>query len=331
MSTFKEKIISRYDRINRALHSSRGKDVLLYLMFVVVASVFWLLLSLDNEVQRDFDIPVELTDVPDSVTLIGTPPQSIGVSVKSKGSQIVRFIWGSAPVLKIKYDPMLVRDNRFFMSHARLDARLREYFGAGVMISSLRPDSISLPFTTGPGKRVKLDIKADVHPSLQCIISGPVRANVDSVTLYSTGDIPRSLTSVETDLISKSDLKDTMRYEVRIKPLPGIRIIPDKVIVTVPVEPLISKKRSVAVSAINVPDGVGLITFPSKVEVSYLVAISDYNEDLPLKAYVDYESIRQGSSYLPVIMTLAPDIYHNISLSPDSVEYIIEQKLSSPR
>ena len=73
-------------KVTAALKSSRGQNVMLYLLFVAVAFVFWVFLSLDTEVQRDFDVPVELQDVPDSVTVIGQIPPSIGVSVKGKDS-----------------------------------------------------------------------------------------------------------------------------------------------------------------------------------------------------------------------------------------------------
>ena len=66
-----EKTIKIKRKVTAALHSSRGQNVLLYLLFVAVAFVFWVFLSLDTEVQRDFDVPVELQDVPDSVTIIG--------------------------------------------------------------------------------------------------------------------------------------------------------------------------------------------------------------------------------------------------------------------
>ncbi|MCF0213153.1 MAG: YbbR-like domain-containing protein, partial [Muribaculaceae bacterium] len=38
--------------------------MLQYLMFVFVAFVFWIVLSLDNEVQEEFDIPIEIINVP---------------------------------------------------------------------------------------------------------------------------------------------------------------------------------------------------------------------------------------------------------------------------
>lgn len=297
--------------------------MLTYLMFVAVAFVFWVLMSLDTEVQRDFEVPMEVTEVPDSVTLIGQLPPTLAVSVKGKDSQLLRFMWGKMSPVKFKWADN-ASDGNMKLPGARLDSRLREYFGTGVEIVSCRPDSLRIPYTTQPGVKVKLLVQADIHPNLQYIVSGAPYANVDSVTLYSVNGIPHSLKVVSTEPIVKSDLKDTTRYEVKVKPIAGVRIIPDKVTVTVPVEPLIARKRMAVIEAQGVPEGKNLVTFPSKVEVSYLVPMSAYNDEYPLKAFVEYNDVKKPGNKIPVTLSMLPSIYHSVSFSPESVEYIIE-------
>ncbi len=320
-----EKTIKIKRKVTAALHSSRGQNVLLYLLFVAVAFVFWVFLSLDTEVQRDFDVPVELQDVPDSVTIIGQLPPTIGVSVKGKDSQLLRFLWGKMSPVKFKWNDNIVGSS-FVLNRLKVDSRLRDYFGNGVQIVACRPDSLRLPFTSQPGVKVKLIVQTDIHPNLQYIISGPITADVDSVTLYSVNDLPHSLKFVSTEPIVKSNLKDTVRYEVKVKPIAGVRVIPETVTVTVPVEPLIARKRSVNISVENLPEGVNVITFPSKVELSYLVPMSAYNDDYPVKAYVDYKAGRPSRKKLPVSLSTIPSVYHSLSFTPDSVEYIIETR-----
>lgn len=292
-------------------------------MFVAVAFVFWVLMSLDTEVQRDFEVPMEVTEVPDSVTLIGQLPPTLAVSVKGKDSQLLRFMWGKMSPVKFKWSDN-ASDGNMKLPGARLDSRLREYFGTGVEIVSCRPDSLRIPYTTQPGVKVKLLVQADIHPNLQYIVSGAPYADVDSVTLYSVNGIPHSLKVVSTEPIVKSDLKDTTRYEVKVKPIAGVRIIPDKVTVTVPVEPLIARKRMAVIEAQGVPEGKNLVTFPSKVEVSYLVPMSAYNDEYPLKAFVEYNDVKKPGNKIPVTLSMLPSIYHSVSFSPESVEYIIE-------
>lgn len=304
-----------------------GRNVWLYLLCVLIAFIFWALLSLDNEVQRDFDVPIELQDVPDSVKVITDLPPALSVGVKGKGSQLLRFIFSSSvPPLKVKFERQIVSGNRIILSRARLESRLREYFGSGVTVSTCRPDSLSALFTTLPGRRVKLVVDADIHPDMQCVVSGPVTASVDSVTVYSTADLPRDLVSISTEPVIKSGLTDTSRYEVAVLPVAGMRIEPSTVTVTVPVEPLIAKKRMIPVEILNKPADTNVILFPSKVEISYLVAMSDYNEDFPMEAYADYNEIRPGVSKIGLILSSPASAMRNVSMSTDSVEFVIERR-----
>lgn len=310
-------------RINKAAHSKRGKDVILYLLFVAVAFVFWVFMSLDTQMERDFDVPLEVQNIPDSVTLINHPPEAINVSVKGKDAQLLRFMWGKTSPVKFKWEDCAA-ENSVTVTSSKLLTRMRDYFGPGVQVNACRPDSIKVSYTTQPGVRVKLMVQADIRPQLQYIMSGQPKANVDSVTLYSTTDLPHSLKVVTTEPIVKSGLKDTARYEVRVKPIAGVRIVPDKVMVTVPVEPLIARKRSIPLDVTNLPADKRLVTFPSKIEISYLVPMSEYNSDYPVKAYVDYKDVSLPGNKLPVNLSLVPIVYHNLSFSPTNVEYIIE-------
>ncbi|MDE6378074.1 MAG: hypothetical protein K2K72_04955 [Duncaniella sp.] len=320
----KRKIHSLASYLSAALHSSRGRDVLTYLMFVAVAFVFWVFMSLDTEMQRDFEVPVEISEVPDSVTMLVNPPTALSVSVRGKDSQLLRFMWGNMSSMKFKWKDNL-NGHYLDITSSRLDTKIREYFGSGVEMVACRPDSIHIPFTTLPGVKVKLNVKSDIHPNIQYILSSAPYADVDSVSLYSSTDIPHSLKSVSTEPLVKQGLKDTTRYEVMIQPIEGIRIIPDRVVVTVPVEPLISRKMTAVIEPEGVPAGKHLVTFPSRVEVSYLVPMSKYGKEFPLKAFVKYEDTFMPGNWLPVILSALPSYCHSVSFSPESVEYIIEE------
>ncbi|MCM1517442.1 MAG: hypothetical protein NC117_02210 [Pseudoflavonifractor sp.] len=328
MSTLKDKATVAKEHASELLHSSRGRDMLLFLVFLVISFVFWLLLTLNNEVQEDIEIPVELTSVPDSVTLISSMPDVINVSVRDKGSSLVRYVWGRVPVMGINFNDYAKDDNRMILNETELNGRVRSFFGNGVQIVSVKPDSINLFYTSSPGRKAAVVVNADVKPNYQYIISGNLMTNVDSVRLFSVDPLPAGLTSVKTMPIVLTDLRDTTTVEVRLVAVAGVRIIPDRISVTVPVEPLISKRQIIPIEVRNIPAGMGMITFPSKIEASYLVPMSSYNEARPdIKAYVDFASTLDGSpAKLPVAVSYHADAYRNLSFTPDSVEYVIERK-----
>ncbi|MDE7442608.1 MAG: hypothetical protein K2M65_00420 [Muribaculaceae bacterium] len=330
MASLSQTITNWKERITQMLHSSQGKDCLIFLLFLLVSYVFWLLLTLNNEIQEDINVRLEVSEIPDSVTIISDIPPTLSVSVRDKGSTLVRYHWGTTPSLKLPFTEYMTNDNRFVVTETEIDSRLRAMFGQSGQIISAKPDSISAFFTSQPGRKVRLELLVEAHPTLQCVISGPILANVDSVTIYSINDLPSSIKSAETQPIVRTDLSDTTWVEARIKPIAGTRIVPDHVRVCIPVEPLIAKTRLIPVNIVGVPKGIDVLTFPSKVKISYLIPMSLYSVDNELGyAMGDYESLitESGlSSKLALHPAGLPDFYHNISLDTDSVEYIIEHK-----
>ena len=326
--SLKEQLLSAYSRAYKAVTSARGREVGLFLLFLAVSYVFWLLLTLNHEVQEDIEVPVEIANVPDSVTFISDVPAALKVSVRDKGSVLLRHKLGGVKTVKLEWKDYASTNSKFMMGKVDLGARLRDCFSPSSQIVTVVPDSIRINFTTEPGRKVPVVVKADLHAALGSVVNGPLTIDTDSVMLFSLNDLPIDLNSVETIPIVRSNLSDTSKITVRIDPIPGVRIIPDHVTITVPVEPLIARRQIASVVVKDIPHGKGLLTFPSKVEVSYLVPMSAYNsEPFDVKAYVLFdEAVRSQTSKIPVRLSLIPDLYRNVSVTPDSVEYIIEQK-----
>lgn len=314
-----------FSKIGKISKSSTGKNAFLFLIFLIVAFIFWLMLALNDEIQKDYVLPLEISEVPDSVTLIDNIPNNINVSVRDKGSSLVRFSLGNNPSIKIKYKDVQSLNGRLILSRANINSILQSKFGSNAHIVSFTPDSIKSAITTLPGKSVKLIINTNVKPNPQYVICGEITANVDSIKLFSQNPIPDSIIAVNTALISHDNATDTIKESVSLILPNNIKAKPNKVTVTIPVEPLISKKVSINIQPEST-DGTKLIIFPSKCEVSYLIPMSRYNElpkDIVLKAA--YQASKSTSNKIPVTVSCDSVYYKNITVKPDSVEYIIEQ------
>lgn len=319
------KMSSVSERLKALYHSARGRDLLLYLLCVLAATFIWVFLTLDDDVQYDYEVPVEITDIAENVTPLNPWPDEVAVSVSGKGMSFVKYSWGKMPVMKLPFNDYVDSNGVFRMNRSKIEARMHDYFGTGVIINNIRPDSIVVFTTDRPGKAVPLKIDAEVSTDALSVLSGKISANCDSIMLFSAGRIPESVTSVSTIHFKELDLKDSLLVKrVRIQPIEGITMIPSMVDVMIPVEPLIVKKKSVQIDALNVPKGVRIITFPYSVEVSFLVPMSKYSIDYRFKAVVDYNDVMSGSNKLNVVVEPEVSGCCNISYSPEQVDYVLE-------
>lgn len=313
-------------RARTALKSPRGRDALMFLVFVVISAVLWSVLSLNEEEQYDVRMPVRINHVPDSVTLISPGPEALTVSVRARGSQLLKMQLGKAPTVNIDF--RAYRSGRhLFLSNADLKALARTASG-GSQVSVLYPDSISIPYTTHPGFKLPVSLDVRVTAGPRSAITGRPRSSVDSVKVFmAEGDLPDGVIAVRTEPVRIEGLDASMTRRVRLLGPSGSRVIPDSIDLTFDVEPLIIKTRRVVIEPVNVPADIKLITFPAQIDVAYMVPMSAYtNTDPHFRVVADYRRIDRNAPTRRMRLNLidVPANLQNVHLSADSAEYIIE-------
>lgn len=302
------------------------KTVLNYLGFVFISFIFWAFLYLNNNIQYDIEVPIKINAIPDSSTIITDIPDHVSVNVKDKGIALLKFIVGKKPVLNLKFKDYALQEGHFFISNTELRRRLRGLFENSTTIQGMSVESINLKYTNLPGKKVPIRLDLDIRPNIQYVIYASVEQDVDSAIIFSDRNTLAEIDEVYTYRVEERDLKDTLLRTVAIAPMQNVRIEPERIQLTIPVEPLIAKKINVPIHVKNMPVGVNVITFPSVVEASFLVPFSMYRKNLPMSAVVDYyDIIRTKNNKINVRIDEFPALYNNISLAQDSVEFIIEK------
>ncbi|MDE7119984.1 MAG: hypothetical protein K2O10_05190, partial [Muribaculaceae bacterium] len=252
----------------------------------------------------------------------------VDVTVKDKGSTLMKFAWNREPSLTVRYDEFSnVGNNYLLLSQAQLNSAVRNIFGSSATILAVRPDSLSIYYTTEPGVPVRVRVDADVRPAPSAVAFGRVTLSTDTVMLFSNSKKRSQIKELSTQSIVLSGLTDTARVTASLIVPPGMRAVPSQIKVSIPVEPLITKTRRVAVEAVNVPRGKRLVAFPSMVDVTYLLPQSLYNSDTsPVKVVVDYRDYTQGDDRLPLTVMPLPNYYRLVSVSPADVEFVVEQQ-----
>lgn len=315
-------------KFRRLLHTSRGKDILLFLFFLCVSYVFWLILELNDTAQRDFDLELRVTGVPEGVKFISEVPENVHVSVRDKGIQLAHYAWGGTPKLNINYSDLTVDElnDRVVLSEQMLNTRLREIFNGSAQIVSSRPDSLSIIVTNRPPRMAKVIPDVDVTTMAQCVISGRITVNPDSVAVYSATHAPIPPAKISTEKLIRGDLKDTLRISLALNHSGNLKVEPAKVTVTIPVEPLISKTREIPVKVLNVPKNHNVVLFPSRAKISYLLPMSLFNSERG-SVTVTGDYTRRANGKIPLSISEIPDNYHAVELLTDSIEYLIEQRI----
>ena len=125
---------------------------------------------------------------------------------------------------------------------------------------------------------MKLNINYDITISNNSIKKDEVIISPSSVTVYADSSILSSIKEIESELLILEGLSDTVTVKVRLKDRYGVKIEPQVVNVTVPVEELISKKISLPIAKKHLPKNTSLITFPANAVIEVKVPMSKFIE-----------------------------------------------------
>ena len=285
-------------------------------------------MSLNQEVQQDIRCRIEITNQPDSVTMVSYLPDGINASVKSRGSQLIKYSFGTPPTISIDYK-YLAHGNQISIGISEMRGLLRGVFGQNAQIISFNPDTLNLVFTSNKGVKLPIEVVSQVSTRSDFALADKPQCYPESVTVYSTRVLDPTRDKVQTMPIQHSGISETQTVRTRVVVPPGCRAFPDSINVVFKVEPLIARKIRIPITAVNVPDSVRLILLPMTVSATYMVPANMYKDDAPpIKVIADYKDIdlAHPSRRIPIFPdnTNAPNI-RSIRLSNDSVEYMVER------
>ncbi len=321
----KSGILRRLKEKWHGMKASEGfKNFMLYLAFVAVAAMFWLVLSMNDSVSRTVDMELKIDNVPDSVTFINIPPSTFHVTLRDKGTNMLRSGLLAHPQLGLNFREY-ADDGIFKVRQTDIISAIKNRFGNSAQIVSLSLDSLRLHYTTEKGRRVPIVVLADVSAASGMVVSSAPKALQKSVLIYSYSDVIDTITRVYTHPIIRRNMSNTTELEVALQSIPTVRIIPSTVKVEIPVEALVKKEAMATVLTFNVPEGESLLLFPNRVQVEYFVPMSLFSSDLvPIDVGVDYSDIfRYFGDRLPVTIRSYADYVESPKLLVDSVEYTL--------
>lgn len=291
--------------------------------FVVVATIFWFMMAMNDSIQKDCTVRLQIDNVPDSVTFITQPPATMHVTVRDQGTKLMRTAAFRTPTIHINFkdhsDGVLFR-----FSSSDMKAGLKGLFGKSSTLLSVSLDSIRLDYSTGKGKQVPVVVVAAIEPAPGIVLTGKPQSLPAHVTLHGPREILDTISRVFTTRLSVSGIKEDSEFRVGLKPISRVRMIPDQVGVKVGAEPLVRREEYVDIKPIHVPEGINLVLFPSKVAVEFYVPMSRFGAESPaMEATVDYSQVAAARNGKLAVTLYVSRGAVSPSLKMDSVEYSI--------
>lgn len=324
------KVRSIFRLTRNFLFSSVNKEFLVFLFFLALSAVFWLMMTLNENYEKEVRIPVTVVNIPDNVVLTSDETDTVKVMLNDKGLVLLGYMYGDGlRTLKLNFKTYMRNNTSVTVTSSELQRLIYQQLSASTKIVGVKPDKLEFLFNFGQCKRVPVRWSGRVIPEQLYFISH-VAYSPDSVDVYASEQKLDSISVIYTEPLNYANFRDTLTVECGLQRGNGVKCVPEKIKVSFFTDVLTEASMSdVPILGINMPEGKMLRTFPSKVNVRFVTGVSRLRN---LKAtdftvVVDYKEIAaHPSDKCNLYLKEVPHGVSRVSLDTKQVDYLIEEE-----
>ena len=316
--------------VRNFLFSSANREFLTFFFFLVLSSIFWLMTALNETYEREVSVPAYLVNVPKNVVITSDMEDTVRVTVRDKGFALLAYIYGEGVrPININFQSFVTRQSGYgVVPSQELMKMVNQRFSGASKVVQVKPDRLDFYYNYGQSRQVPVKMAGIVVPGKSFYLAR-TRFWPETVTVYGSKQTLDSLRYVKTVPINITNFNDTVVKTVALEKIKGVKIVPNTVRIGLYPDILTEETIEVPVTAVNMPEGKVLRSFPQRVTVNFIVGASMFRSisSDQFAVVVDYnELIEHPSDNCNIHLRQCPQGVRNARLQMTQVDYLIEEQ-----
>lgn len=316
--------------VRNFLFSSANREFLTFFFFLVLSTIFWLMTALNETYEREIGVPAYLVNIPKNVVVTSDMEDTVRVTVRDKGFALLAYTYGEGiRPINVNFQSAITRQSGYgVVSSQELMKMINQRFSGSSKIVQVKPDRLDFHYNYGLSRQVSVKMSGHVVPGKSFYLAR-TRFWPEKVTVYGSKQALDSLRFVKTVPINIINFNDTVLRTVALETIKGVKIVPNTVRIGLYPDILTEENIEVPITAINMPEGKVLRTFPQRVTVNFIVGASMFRSISPeqFAVVVDYnEIIDHPSDKCSIHLRETPQGVRNARLKMTQVDYLIEEQ-----
>ena len=316
--------------VRNFLFSSANREFLTFFFFLVLSSIFWLMTALNETYEREVSVPAYLVNVPKNVVITSDMEDTVRVTVRDKGFALLAYIYGEGVrPININFQSFVTRQSGYgVVPSQELMKMINQRFSGASKVVQVKLDRLDFYCNYGQSRQVPVKMAGIVVPGKSFYLAR-TRFWPETVTVYGSKQTLDSLRYVKTVPINITNFNDTVVKTVALEKIKGVKIVPNTGCIGLYPDILTEETIEVPVTAVNMPEGKVLRSFPQRVTVNFIVGASMFRSisSDQFAVVVDYnELIEHPSDKCNIHLRQCPQGVRNARLQMTQVDYLIEEQ-----
>ena len=309
-------------RFRTFLHS---KDALVYLAFVLLATIIWFTNAFSTRREITISVPVTYTQLPDDYIFTTPPTNRIRISIEDEGLDLFR---DRKRLYRLTFDlSAYIREEggTFTIPMDEVRQAIIQQLAGDATLTAFTPEQLSGTYTRQQEKTVPIVYTGQIKPAAQHQLCSEVILTPTTAKVYGTEQTLAAIDHVETALTDYEGVQDSFATRLPLIVPEGTRVLPDSVGLQIVAERFTEKAMQLNICTPDLSNsGQRLHLFPGQVTVTFRVGTTWFASitEADIEAYVNLP--QEGNDHLTVqVESTNPHITH-IRVKPEEVEYLIE-------
>ena len=307
----------------------KSRKVNVFLLFIVLASLFSILTKLSQDYTQSVTFAIEPTNVPEDKIIIKDSIQNLDITLTTYGFKLIRYYFYK-PSVTIDIGKAERKENYFqWISHKEF-SNVVSQFDPNVKIENINPDTLRLRYDTNSVKLVPVILSSNIEFAPGYDLSGNLSLQPDSVKVIGPRVLIDSVRSITTKQLNLKNVKSDISSPILLD-LPNndqLKFSNSQVNLNAEVERYTEGTISVPVIVKNIPEDVNLKIYPKSIEVIYYASLKEF-KNIGSNSFIvecDYKDAKDdNASYLIPKITQQPSEVKRARLSITRIEFIISK------
>ena len=300
-----------------------------FISFLVASFLIWFLITFSKEYTTVITYAVNYKNIPQNKLLQETPINNIDITVKASGFKILRSKFKNK---KIQLEASKLKrkgPSKFYFLTKSQVTKIQKQLLFGVELKEILQDTIYLNLGILTSKRVAVKPNLEINYHVGYDLLNEIKISPDSIVISGPEAQVKKIDYLELSELKLNDVKSNFLEEVSVLKLNNnFKYSAQKITISGNVDKFTEGKLQIPFTTKNLPKNINLTTLSEKVEVIFVVALSNFSKisEASFKVECDYLiSEKNNLGYLIPKVILEPVFIKSVKIIPKKIDFLIQK------
>ncbi|WP_445382385.1 CdaR family protein [Robiginitalea sp. IMCC43444] len=302
----------------------------MFLVFLLCAFLAWLLNRLSETYTHQVVFNLEFQNPPDSLIFLNPPQNTIPVSVRANGFQLLRYQLNPKH-LTIDLGSLEKRNSSYFISPRVYNAQIEPQMVGNINIFEFPNDTLYMDLHPVVTRQIPVQPETEIELAQGYMMDGPLLVEPALVEVRGPAEEIDTLLAIPTVPLKLKEVTENFERTLllqKAESLTHTNFSTEQVSVTGSVFRFSESVIDLPVTVLNLPESFEIRTFPATVGVLCKGRIGDLKELNPsdFQLAADFTNPDPETGRLSLVLTEQPESVYSATLLESSVEFIVKRK-----